>query len=128
MGKRSRQRDRNREGEDEGAGKLEAPSSEYRSPGDDASLTLRGVLTPRTRAQYADVLHGDSRSKEDAWQRGVEFLFERLVVGWEVSGVPTTGQKDLLLRLRAATQDERRWVRAVLREHVAEHFPDVEAP
>ena len=108
--------------------KLEAPTSDYRSPDGDGMLTLRGVLTPRTRAQYAEVLHGDKRSQEDAWQRGVEFLFERLVVGWEVSGVPTTGQKDLLLRLRAATQDERRWVREVVREHVAEHFPDVEAP
>jgi hypothetical protein len=122
VGRRSRQRAGGR------AEKLDAPLCEYHSPDGDATLTLRGVLTPRTRAQYADVLHGDARSREDAWQRAVELLFERLVVGWEVSGVPTKGQKYLLLRLRAATQDERRWIRAVLREHVAEHFPDVEAP
>ena len=120
MGKRSRQRGR---GE-----KLEAPVSEYHAADDGAVISLRGAMTPKTRAQYAEVLHGNTGSQEDAWQRAVEFLFERLVVGWEVSGVPTTGQKDLLLRLRASTQDERRWVRAVLREHIAEHFPDVEAP
>ena len=120
MGRRSRQRGR--------VEKLDAPVSEYRSADGDAVLALRGVLTPKTRAQYAEVLHGNSGSQEDAWQRAVEFLFERLVVGWEISGVPTSGQKDLLLRLRAATPDERRWVREVLREHVAEHFPDVEAP
>jgi hypothetical protein len=122
MGRRGRQRAGER------PPKLEAPTSEYRSPDRGATLILRGVLTPRTRAQYAEVLHGNTLSREDAWQRGVEFLFERLVVAWEVSGVPTEGQKSLLLRLRAATPDERRWVRDVLREHVTEHFPDVEAP
>jgi hypothetical protein len=45
-----------------------------------------------------------------------------------VSGVPTEGQKALLMRFRVATNDERRWIRDVVREHVAEHFPDVEAP
>jgi len=122
VGRRSRQRAGGR------PAKLEAPSTEYRSPDGGATLTLRGVLTPRTRTQYAEVLYGNTLSQEDAWQRGVEFLFERLVVGWEVSGVPTEGQGDLLLRLRAATPGERRWVRDVLREHVGEHFPDVEAP
>ncbi len=118
MGKRSRRR---------GADTLRAPESEYRSPAGDV-LGLRGAMTLATRQEYAAVMGGSPLSQEDAWQRGVEFLFERLVVGWEVSGVPTTGQRDLLLRLCAATQDERRWVRAVLREHVAEHFPDLEAP
>ena len=47
---------------------------------------------------------------------------------WTISGVTTEGQKDLLLRLRAATQDERAFVRGALREHCAEWFPDVEAP
>jgi hypothetical protein len=32
------------------------------------------------------------------------------------------------MRLRVATQDERRWIRDALREHLAEHFPDLEAP
>ena len=32
------------------------------------------------------------------------------------------------MRFRVATGEERAWVRDVLREHVAEHFPDVQAP
>ena len=47
---------------------------------------------------------------------------------WVVADVPTEGQRELLMRLRVATQDERRWIRDVLREHLAEHFPDLEAP
>ena len=42
--------------------------------------------------------------------------------------MPTEGQRELLMRFRVATQDERRWIRDVLREHLAEHFPDLEAP
>jgi hypothetical protein len=119
MGKRSRARGR--------AEKLTAPESEYVSAEGDV-LVLRGSLTPKTRRQYHDVLHGNVLSREDAWQRAIELLFERLAVRWVVSDVPTEGQRELLMRLRVATQDERRFVRDTLREHVAEHFPDVEAP
>jgi hypothetical protein len=119
MGKRSRARGR--------AEKLSAPTSEYRSPGGDV-LTLRGSMTPSTRREYAATLAGNPLSQEDAWQRAVEFLFERLAVRWEIAGVPTEGQKSLLMRFRVATQDERRFVRDALREHLAEHFPDVQAP
>jgi hypothetical protein len=73
-------------------------------------------------------MHGNVLSQEDAWQRATELLFERLTVRWVVSGVPTEGQRELLMRLRVATQDERRWIRGVLREHLAAHFPDLEAP
>jgi hypothetical protein len=45
-----------------------------------------------------------------------------------VSDVPTEGQRELLMRFRVATPDERGWIRDVLREHVAEHFPELEAP
>jgi hypothetical protein len=119
MGKRSRARGR--------AEKLEAPTSEYRSDAGDV-LTLRGALTPKTRRQYAATFAGNPLSQEDAWQRAVEFLFERLAVRWEISGVPTEGQKALLMRFRVATQDERRFVRDTLRAHVAEHFPELQAP
>lgn len=108
-----------------------APESEYRGPGGDL-LVLRGSMTPKTRREYAAIQAGGTRaaaSREDAWQRGVEFLFERLAVRWEIAGTePITRQKELLGRFRFASQDERRWIRDVLREHVAEHFPDVEAP
>ena len=118
MGKRARRRG--------AADKLSAPDATYTSASGD-ELVLRGSMTPKTRVQYAAVLHGGLR-QEDAWQRAVEFLFERLAVRWTVSDVPTEGQKALLMRLRVATQDERRWIRDVLREHLAEHFPDLEAP
>lgn len=105
----------------------QAPAIDHASPAGDV-LTLRTVLTPKTRAQYTAILHGDVLSQEDAWQRAVEFLFERLAVRWEISGVATEGQRPLLMRLRAATPDERRFVRATLRAHCAEWFPDIEAP
>jgi hypothetical protein len=120
MAKRRRERERPE--------KLKAPTSDYRSADGSAVLTLRGAMTPKTRQAYADVLAGNILSQEDAWHRAVEFLFERLAVRWEIAGVPTEGQKALLMRLRVATQDERRFVREALREHVAEHFPELQAP
>ena len=119
MGRRSRRRGQ--------ADALSAPESEYASPGGDV-LVLRGSLTPATRQAYATELHGNVLSQEDAWQRAVEFLFERLAVRWEIAGVPTEGQKALLMRFRVATQDERRFVRDAVRQHLAEHFPEVQAP
>jgi hypothetical protein len=119
MGKRGRARGR--------VEKLAAPESEYTSPQGDV-LVLRGALTPKTRRQYHEVLHGNVLSQEDAWQRAVELLFERLAVRWVVSDVPTEGQRELLMRFRVATPDERGWIRDVVREHVAEHFPELEAP
>jgi hypothetical protein len=124
MGRRSRNRSRTGGSDDF----PDAPESEYRSADGEQLLVLRGVLTPKTRTQYAKVLHGNVLSQEDAWHRAVEFLFERLAVRWEVNGVPVTGQKDLLQRFRVATQAERAWIRDTLRAHCAEHFPDVEAP
>ena len=119
MGKRSRRR---------GAETLQAPGSEYRSPAGDA-LVLRGAMSPSTRREYAAALAGAPLSREDAWQRTVEFLFERLAVRWEIAGAePITRQKELLGRFRFASTDERRWIRSALREHLAEHFPELEAP
>jgi hypothetical protein len=108
--------------------RLKAPSAEYRSPDGDV-LVLRGSMTPGTRREYADTMGGSPLSREDAWHRGVEFLFERLAVSWGVAGTePLTRQKELLARFRIASGEERQWIRDVLREHVAEHFPDVSPP
>jgi hypothetical protein len=115
VGRRSRQR-----------GKIEVPTSEYRDSGGEV-LTLRAALTPATRLEYQAVLAG-GHDREDAWQRAVEFLFERLAVSWEIAGVSTTRQRELLARYRLASDAERRFVRDSLREHVAEHFPELEAP
>jgi hypothetical protein len=122
MGRRSRQR-RDRD-------ELVAPTSDYTDPGGNI-LTLRGSMTPATRREYAEVMAGTgapAANREDAWQRAVEFLFERLAVRWVVADAPIERQKELLARYRFGSAEERAWIRGVLREHLAEWFPDVEAP
>jgi hypothetical protein len=108
--------------------RLRAPEFSYRDA-DGTLLVLRGAMTPATRQQYAAVLAGNVLSREDAWQRAVEFLFERLAVRWDIAGAePLTRQKELLGRFRFASADERRWIREVLREHLTEHFPEMSPP
>ena len=115
MGRRHRQRE-----------KLAAPTSD--SPDAEGNLlSLRGSLSPAARREYAATLDGGLR-REDAWQRATELLFERLAVSWTISGIETTRQKELLARYRIASADERRFVRDALREHVTEHFPELQAP
>jgi hypothetical protein len=118
MGRRSRRR---------GADQLAAPETPYEDAEGNV-LVLRGAMTAATRAQYAKV-RGGGLNQEDAWQRAVEFLFERLAVRWVIAGAePIERQKELLARYRFAGGDERTWIRGVLRTHLAEHFPDLEAP
>jgi hypothetical protein len=121
VGKRGRDRER-----------LRAPSSDYRDA-DGNVLTLRGSLTPAARREYAETLSGDagaraSSTQEDVWQRAVELLFERLAVRWSIAGAPIDRQRELLARFRLASPSERAAVRDALREHCAEHFPDIQAP
>ncbi len=86
---------------------LVAPNSDY-TDAHGAVLTLRGALSPATRREYAQVLAGTdgrpSASREDAWQRAVELLFERLAVRWVIAGAPIERQRELLLRFRAASR------------------------
>ena len=118
MGKRSRRR---------GAEQLAAPESPYEDAEGNV-LVLRGAMTPATRREYAKVRAG-GLEREDAWQRSVEFLFERLAVRWVIAGAdPIERQRDLLARYRFAGGDERAWIRDVLRRHLEANFPDVEAP
>jgi hypothetical protein len=105
---------------------LTAPPSEYRDAEGNV-LTLRGSLKPGARREYAEILAG-GLEREDAWQRAAELLFERLAVSWTISGLEITRQKELLGRYRIATSEERRFVREALREHAAEHFPELQAP
>jgi hypothetical protein len=119
MGKRNRRQ------------RLRAPGSDY-TDAEGNVLTLRGSLKPAARREYAEVLAGlggrAAATQEDAWQRAVELLFERLAVRWTIAGAPLERQHELLARFRVASPAERAWVREVLREHCAEHFPDVQAP
>jgi hypothetical protein len=119
VGRRSRQRERARD-------RPVAPSSDY-GDAEGNVLTLRGSLTPRTREAYRATLSG-GLDREDAWQRAVELLFERLAVRWTIAGLPLEGQRELLARFRAATPRERARVREALRTHLAEHFPELPAP
>ncbi len=120
MGRRSRRHDR-----------LSAPTSDYSDAAGNV-LTLRGSLTAGSRREYAQALAGTggraADTREDAWQRAVELLFERLAVRWVIAGSPIDRQRELLARLRMASAEERAWVRQVLREHCAEHFPELQAP
>src|ERR1700733_7698284 len=115
MGKRTRQRD-----------KLVAPTSDY-TDADGNVLELRGSLTPAARREYADTLAGGLH-REDALARAIELLFERLAVSWTISGVPIGRQRELLGRYRMATDVERAFVRESMRTHLAEHFPELQAP
>jgi hypothetical protein len=103
-----------------------APTSEYRDS-QGCVLVLRGSFTPAARAEYARVLHG-GLAREDAWQRAIELLFERLTVSWTIAEVTFERQKELLGRYRMASATERLFIRDTLRAHLAEHFPEVEAP
>jgi hypothetical protein len=116
VGRRSRSR-----GREEARSTARAPETAVEREGH--VLRLRGTMTVGTRSQYAAI----GGAREDAWQRRVEFLFERLVAGWEIAGIEVP-RRDLLARFRLASSEERRLIRDVLRDHVAEHFPDVEAP
>jgi hypothetical protein len=110
--------------------RLTAPSSDYTNPEGNV-LTLRGSLTVGSRGEYARTLAGagaPAATREDAWQRAVELLFERLAVRWVIAGAPIERQRELLARLRIASPEERAWVRDALREHCAEHFPELDAP
>jgi hypothetical protein len=112
---------------------LRAPSGEY-ADAEGNALTLRGSLTPAARREYAELRAGrggagrPAATQEDAWQRAVELLFERLAVRWTIAGAPIERQRELLARFRAASPAERAWVREAIRKHCAEHFPDVQAP
>jgi hypothetical protein len=114
VGKRNRQRSRERPS---------APTTSYEHP-EFGVLELRGAMTPKTRAEYAAI----GGVREDAWQRQVEFLFERLAVRWTIHDLPIDRQKDLLARFRVASSDERAWMRGVLREHLTENFPELSTP
>jgi hypothetical protein len=111
--------------------KLSASPSDYTDPEGNV-LSLRGSLTLGSRRAYAEELSGmaarPSATQEDAWQRALELLFERLAVRWVIAGVPIERQRELLGRFRVASPQERGWVREAIREHCAEHFPDVHAP
>ena len=75
-------------------------------------LTLRESLSRGTIAQdRRAAARARAASVDDAWRRRSEALFERLVVSWEIAGLPLEDQKMLLGRYRMADAETQRWVR-----------------
>ena len=126
MGRRQRQRAR------EAGQSAEPPGLHDVDYADDNGnvLTLRASMSAATRREYETLAErmAAAATQEDAWQRSFEFLFERLAVRWVIAELPIDNQRELLGRLRVASQSERTWVRDTLRRHCAEHFPEVAAP
>ena|SRR5262249_54900997 len=95
---------------------------DYTDP-DGNVLTLRQSLSDKTIRKINKPHRKDAASAEDVWARRQEMLFERLVVRWEIAGLPLDDQKMLLGRYRMATADEQRWVRETLSAHIEQHIP-----
>jgi hypothetical protein len=88
-------------------------------------LTLRQSVSPRTIKKIGEPPRRDAASAEDVWARRQEMLFERLVVRWEVAGLPLDDQKMLIGRYRMASAEEKRWVRETIAEHLERHIPEL---
>ena len=117
MGKRSRRRAK--EDPSPAASTTDYPDTEGNV------LTLRDELSAGTLRKLQDLDARPAASAEDRSQRRAEYLFERLVVRWEIAGLPLEGQKELLGRYRLASSDERQHVRKALAEHLAGRHPEV---
>ena len=118
MGRRSRRR-----AKQTGEGPAAAGSSTGYADAEGNILSLRDDLSAGTRAKLEALDAKPAATAEDRWQRRTEFLFERLAVRWEISGLPLDDQRELLGRYRMASPDERRWVREVLDEHLRTLMP-----
>jgi hypothetical protein len=117
MGRRRRRRERSQ------GPPAPRATTDYTDAGGNV-LRLRDELSAGTWAKLDALEAKPAASAEDRWQRRGEFLFERLAVRWEISGLPLEGQRELLGRYRMAGADERRWVREVLDEHLRTHAPE----
>lgn len=121
MGKRQRKRARS------GGGGPPASEAVTVYPfGDEGSITLRDELSTGTLRTIEKLDAQPAASADDRWQRRVELLYERLVVSWEIAGLPLEDQRELLGRFRLASPDERRAVRDAIAEHLRARHPDVE--
>jgi hypothetical protein len=88
-------------------------------------LTLRQSLSAGTIAKIGEPPTGAAASLEDVWRRRSEALFERLVVSWEIAGLPLDDQKMLLGRYRMADAETQRWVRQTIATHLETHIPEL---
>jgi hypothetical protein len=99
-------------------------STDYTDPEGNV-LTLRQSLSAGTIAKIGEPPVGAAASLEDAWRRRSEVLFERLVVSWEIAGLPLDDQKMLLGRYRMADAETQRWVRQTIATHLETYIPEL---
>ena len=103
---------------------MKSPVSSY--PDSDGNvIVLRQVISNASVNQILEVSGKDAANVEDIWQRQEELLFERLVVSWEIAGLPLDDQKMLLGRYRMADPETRRWVRETITTHIREFIPEL---
>ena len=88
-------------------------------------LTVRESLTAGSIRKIAKARARGAATVDDDWRRRTEMLFERLVVRWEIAGLPISEEKLLLARYRMADSDTQGWVRRTLAEHVARLIPEL---
>lgn len=116
MGKRGRRRGRD--------GEASVATSDYRDAEGNV-LTLRDELSAGTVAKLRETPGGPAATSDDLWHRHTEMLFERLVVRWEIAGLPLTKQAELLGRYRMADSETQRWVRRTIDEHLRRVQPEL---
>jgi hypothetical protein len=88
-------------------------------------LRLRESLSAGSVRKIAKVSGKAGSTVDDVWRRRMEMLFERLVVSWEISGLPLDDQQMLLGRYRMATQGEQEWVRRTITAHLEQYIPEL---
>jgi hypothetical protein len=88
-------------------------------------LTLRESLSSGSIRKIAKARASGAATVDDDWRRRTEMLFERLVVRWEISGLPIDEQQLLIARYRMADAETQRWVRRTLADHVARLIPEL---
>jgi len=88
-------------------------------------ITLRQSLSSATITAIGEPPTAAASSLEDVWHRRSELLFERLVVCWEIAGLPLTDQSMLLGRYRMADAKTQRWVRETITVHLERHIPEL---
>jgi hypothetical protein len=120
MGRRHRRRER---ASGEPAAASAKGTTDYEDPEGNV-LTLRDGLSRGTLSKLHSIESRPGATPDDRWHRREELLFERLVVGWTIAGLPLEGQRELLGRYRMADADTRAWVRRTIDEHLRAHQPE----
>jgi hypothetical protein len=88
-------------------------------------LTVRESLSPGSIRKIAKARERGAATVDDDWRRRTEMLFERLVVRWEIAGMPLDDQKMLIGRYRMADSETQAWVRRTIAGHVDRYIPEL---